>query len=183
MSFSVRSPFPYSTKQLTNTSIALGRKAVQLIVESSDPLTALTHLSQNFPKYATSLARRVLVNSSVNAELVSNAQKVQGGLNLFWLNGQHVDPKDVNVFGLLGLLKKEKSLMRSILSLGLNGGGEALEVLTHSSVANAQKDGGVTDGLFDASDRPEEGGVVVWWNDFERDTKYVCYLLFAEHEC
>jgi len=32
--------------------------------------------------------------------------------------------------------------------------------------------GGVTDGLFDASDRIEGGGVVVWWNDLEKDEQY-----------
>ncbi|KAF9447216.1 glycosyltransferase family 24 protein [Macrolepiota fuliginosa MF-IS2] len=165
---------PDTKTSLSETELlTLGHQAIQLIAESSDPLTALTQLSQNFPKYATSLSRRVVVNGSIADELFANAQRVQGGTNLFWLNGMHVDPKDVNVFGLLGLLKKEKSLMASLLSLPeLGGGKEALEVLTHPSVASAQKDGGVTDGLFDASDRPEEGGVIVWWNDFEKDQKY-----------
>lgn len=60
--------------------------------------------------------------------------------------------------------------MRNVIGLGLESS-EALEVLTHPAVASAQKDGGVTDGLFDASDRHEEGGVIVWWNDFEKDQK------------
>ncbi len=89
---------------------------------------------------------------------------------MLWLNGGLVDPKDVNAFGLLGLLRKEKVLMRNIASLGLKND-EALEVLTHPAVASAQKDGGATDGMFDASDRSEDGGVIVWWNDIEHDKK------------
>jgi UDP-glucose:glycoprotein glucosyltransferase len=93
-------------------------------------------------------------------------------MNIFWINGARVEEKDVSVLGLLGLLRKEKSLMRNMVGLGLERS-EALEVLTHSAVASAQKDSGVTDGLFDASDRPEGGGVVVWWNDFEKDKRCV----------
>lgn len=29
------------------------------------------------------------------------------------------------------------------------------------------------DGIFDASDRIEEGGVIVWWNDVEKDSRLV----------
>ena len=92
-------------------------------------------------------------------------------MNYFWINGARVEENDMSVLKLVGVLKKEKNLMRTITGLGLEKS-EALKVLSHSAVASAQKDGGVTDGLFDASDRIEGGGVVVWWNDLEKDKRY-----------
>ena len=88
----------------------------------------------------------------------------------------------MSVLKLVDLLKKEKDLMRTVTSLGLERS-ESLKVLSHSAVATAQKDGGVTDGLFDASDRTEGGGVIVWWNDLEKDKRYFLpsvYTLLVE---
>ncbi|KAL9710152.1 killer toxin resistant protein [Leucoagaricus gongylophorus] len=149
----------------------LGQQAVQLIIESASPLHTLTYLSQNFPKYSTSISRRVQVSPQVVGELAANSQKVQPGMNLFWINGARVEENDMSVLKLVDLLKKEKDLMRTVTSLGLERS-ESLKVLSHSAVATAQKDGGVTDGLFDASDRTEGGGVIVWWNDLEKDKRY-----------
>ncbi|EKM75357.1 hypothetical protein AGABI1DRAFT_46617 [Agaricus bisporus var. burnettii JB137-S8] len=150
----------------------IGYKAVQLIAESTNSLQTVTTLSQNFPKYATSLSRRVQVNSSIEEELGKKARKIAPGANYFWFNGQTVAPRDVHVFGLMNLLKKEKSLMKQLIGLGLERS-EALEVMTHAEVTSAQKDGLVTDGLLDASDRPEKGDVIVWFNDIENDPKYM----------
>ena len=62
--------------------------------------------------------------------------------------------------------------MRHLTSLGLNAT-KAMELLTHPAVGLAQSDSGVLDGLFDASDRPEGGDVVLWWNDLENDIRSV----------
>lgn len=62
--------------------------------------------------------------------------------------------------------------MMSLLSLGLKES-HAIELLTHRAVGLAQSDTGVLDGIFDASDRPERGNVIVYWNDIENDAKYV----------
>jgi len=158
-------------RELTTFSPGLGQQAVQLIIESVSPLSTLTHLSQNFPKYSPSIARRVQVSPQTAGELAANSQKVQPGVNYFWINGARVEENDMSILKLVGVLKKEKNLMRTITGLGLEKS-ESLKVLSHSAVASAQKDGGVTDGLFDASDRIEGGGVVVWWNDLEKDKRY-----------
>jgi UDP-glucose:glycoprotein glucosyltransferase len=151
-------------------SSAIGHQAVQLITESTNPLQTLTTLSQNFPKFATSLSRRVQVSSNIEEELTKKARKIQAGANYFWFNGQTVAPRDIHVFGFMNLLKKEKSLVKHTLGLGLESS-EVLEIMTHSDVTNAQKDGLVTDGLLDASDRSEKGDVIVWFNDIESDLK------------
>ena len=60
--------------------------------------------------------------------------------------------------------------MTSLLSLGLSSE-QAIELLTHRTIAQAQSNGGVLDGLFDASDRAEGGDVIGWLNDFENDER------------
>jgi UDP-glucose:glycoprotein glucosyltransferase len=148
----------------------LGVQAAQIIVDSPEPLTALSHLSQNFPKYATSLARRVVANKNVTEELYHNSMKVQKGLNMFWFNGVPTDARDITPFALLRLLKKEKTVIQSLTSYVLSNS-EAFELLTHPTVASAQKDGAMMEAVFDASDRPEGGDLIMWWNDMEKDTR------------
>jgi UDP-glucose:glycoprotein glucosyltransferase len=46
--------------------------------------------------------------------------------------------------------------------------------------------GSSLEGYFDASDRIEGGNTIVWWNDFEKDTRCVLssvpgHLPFIEH--
>ncbi|THV04765.1 glycosyltransferase family 24 protein [Dendrothele bispora CBS 962.96] len=160
-----------STPLTEDELVEIGLKASQLISESSEPLLTLLQLSQNFPKYATSLSRRVVVNEAFADELHSNQLRVQGGINLLWLNGVPVPEKEVNPFGLLRILKKERNLMLSLERLGLERA-EAMDLLISPIVAEAQSDNGLLDGVVDASDRLEEGDVVVWWNDLEKDSRY-----------
>ena len=60
--------------------------------------------------------------------------------------------------------------MLSLMSLGLSSE-QAISLLTHMTVAKAQSESGALDGLFDASDRAEGGGVIGWLNDFENDER------------
>jgi UDP-glucose:glycoprotein glucosyltransferase len=62
--------------------------------------------------------------------------------------------------------------MLSLTSLGLSRT-EAVELLTHPTISAAHSDKNVLDGLYDASDRPEEGSVIVWWNNLEKDSRCV----------
>ncbi|KAG6876468.1 hypothetical protein C0992_012845 [Termitomyces sp. T32_za158] len=149
----------------------LSPQAIQLIADSSAPMQTLKHLTSNFPKYVFTLARRVVVNESVSNEIYANGLKAQGGIHMFWLNGATVPDKDINPFGLLRLLKKERGLMKSLTGdVGLSRG-EAFELLTSSDVAKSQV-AGVLDGIVDASDRIEGGNVIIYWNDIEKDSRY-----------
>ena len=118
----------------------------------------------------TTLARRVVVNESLEDELHDNSLRVQKGLNAMWLNGLQVEPKVVHPFGLLKLLKKERGVIENLMAQGLNTN-EAFDVLTHSAISEAQRGGATMDAVFDASDRLEGGGVIVWWNDMEKDKR------------
>jgi UDP-glucose:glycoprotein glucosyltransferase len=59
--------------------------------------------------------------------------------------------------------------MLSLTSLGLLPG-EAFNLITHASLGTSPSNIGVHD-LFDASDRPEGGNLVFWWNDIEKDNR------------
>lgn len=60
--------------------------------------------------------------------------------------------------------------MLNLMSLGLSSE-QAMRLLTHPTIGAAQGDSGVLDGLYDASDRPEGEGVIVWLNDIEKDAQ------------
>ncbi|EGO29865.1 glycosyltransferase family 24 protein [Serpula lacrymans var. lacrymans S7.9] len=194
----------------------------------------------------------------------SNWEKVAPGTSLFWVNGRVLGEGEVGVFGLIRTLRKERSLVRALMQLGMSTR-EAVEVVVHdahsrtgadgdyadkditrrgkgvkkgseveeereeekggsrsgrwnakhskldprpedaskasspvhsshddvakSTSKKSNKDGGVhrpkfpdalvpteaTEGLVDASDRTEGGGVVVWWNDLGADARYARY--------
>ncbi|KAL0959808.1 hypothetical protein HGRIS_011489 [Hohenbuehelia grisea] len=160
---------PLSEAELEN----IGLQATQLIANSTEPLATLVQLSQNFPKYASALARRVVVNSSVETAVQNNAQKVQGGINVVWMNGLILDDDDarLNPLGILRLLRKERSLMQSLTSIGLSNG-QAMELLTSNDIGAAHFGQEELEGMFDASDRQEGGGVITYWNDIEKDKLY-----------
>lgn len=60
--------------------------------------------------------------------------------------------------------------MLSLTSLGLLPG-EAFNLISHSSLGTSSSNIGVVSDLFDASDRPEGGNLVFWWNDIEKDDR------------
>ena len=154
----------------TEELLELGAKAIQVITSSSNPLATFVHLAQNFPKYVTSLSRRVVISPGISEELQSNSFRAQSGANVFWLNGIQISPKDVNPFDLLRLLKKEKEILGSLVELGLTRS-QAFELLTHRELADVQAGSGSLDAIFDASDRLEGGDIITWWNDVEKDSR------------
>ncbi|THH06125.1 hypothetical protein EW145_g4303 [Phellinidium pouzarii] len=159
---------PLSEEEL----ISIGIQATQLITNSSNPLETLTQLSQNFPKYAASLARRVALNESIVEEVANNHMKAPAGVSAFWINGLMVHEGDITPFGLLRVLRKERAIVRSLTAAGLEPA-QAVDLLTHKAIQVAQTEGGgVLDALFDASDRYEGGGAIVWWNDLTKDSRY-----------
>ncbi|KAI0063832.1 hypothetical protein BV25DRAFT_1801498 [Artomyces pyxidatus] len=148
----------------------IGAQTIQLVGGSETPFATFKQLVQDFPKYASSIARRVVVNSSVATEVQANSFKVQLGVSSVWLNGAPVPDVHMNPFGLLKLVRKERDAMLSLTSLGL-GSTQALDLITHPSLS-AGAAGDVVDGVFDASDRLEGGGLITWWNDIEKDSRY-----------
>jgi UDP-glucose:glycoprotein glucosyltransferase len=76
----------------------IGILATQLVSESDTPLETLRQLVHDFPKYATSLSRRVVPQSGLLQEVASNSRKIQPGLSAVWLNGAQLSPDDMNPY-------------------------------------------------------------------------------------
>ncbi|KAM6503198.1 glycosyltransferase family 24 protein [Amanita muscaria] len=163
---------------------------------SLSPLSALTLLSQNFPKYTQSLSRRILLSSSVESELRQNALRAQAGANVVWLNGGIIFSPGGDVAGGGGLIngvdvltmkrvmRREKAWVRTLESLGLTRQ-EAVQVISDSGAiigedgkpknhggGSVSSESSVLDGRVDASDRTEGKDVILWWNDLEKDERY-----------
>ncbi|KAH6906727.1 hypothetical protein BKA70DRAFT_1372357 [Coprinopsis sp. MPI-PUGE-AT-0042] len=163
---------PDASVALTSEELAgLGPQAVQLIADSEQPLETFIRLSQDFPKYAASLARRVVANESIVEELRENAVKARGGVNMLWLNGKPMEAHDVEPLPMLRILKKERTLMLQLTDLGLTRD-QAYKLLTHTNIAASQREKSSMDALYDASDREEGGDLIVYWNDLEKDARY-----------
>ncbi|EIN08165.1 glycosyltransferase family 24 protein [Punctularia strigosozonata HHB-11173 SS5] len=154
--------------------LQIGFQTAQLIADSEEPLATLKQISQNFPRYATSISRRVNVNESVAMEIQANMARAQPGMSMIWINGKTVPETDINPFSLLRLLRKERGFVHSLTSLGLTAE-QSIDLMTHSAVGSLQGEKDVLDGIFDASDRLEGGNTIVWWNDLEKDSRYASW--------
>lgn len=76
----------------------IGILATQLVSESQTPLQTLKQLVHDFPRYATSLARRVFPQSGLREEISSNSYKIRPGVSAVWLNGAQVSPDEMNPY-------------------------------------------------------------------------------------
>ncbi|QRW18757.1 glycosyltransferase family 24 protein [Rhizoctonia solani] len=149
------------TAPLTEHEISsLPLRATHLVMSSEDPLKALSHLSQNFPKHVVSVARRwdpartedlKAKHESVEAEVQANMHMVSGAGNMFWLNGVALPEADINPFSLLRLLRREHQTVNSLMNANLTSE-QAIHVLTNPEIGKASVASGPTDGVFDASD-------------------------------
>ncbi|CAE6460119.1 unnamed protein product [Rhizoctonia solani] len=169
------------TTPLTEEEIAsLPLRAIHLVMSSENSLKALSHLSQNFPKHAVSVARRwdsgrteelKAKHEAIEAEVQANLHMVTGAGNMVWLNGVALPEADMNPYSLLRLLRREHQTVNSLMRANLTSG-QVIHVLTNPAIGKAATTSGPTDGVFDASDREEGGGAIVWLNDIEKDQRY-----------
>ncbi|CAO3644351.1 unnamed protein product [Cunninghamella echinulata] len=150
----------------------LGMQAAQFIVSSENPLSALTHLSQDFPKYGKKLTA-IEVDKDLEQEISFNQHHyVQAGTNVLWVNGIKLEDDEVNPFFLSRALQREKSLLKSLVQLGGNRK-QALELLSSSILEtdSSNKEQETIQGVYDVRDKSDEPSVI-WWNDLETDSKY-----------
>ncbi|KAF9513801.1 glycosyltransferase family 24 protein [Hydnum rufescens UP504] len=153
--------------------LTLGTKATHLIVNSPQPVTLLRQLSQNFPKFASTLARRV---KSPPPEVIEETDlkriQFQADFNGVWLDGLLIPEADLNPLGLLRLLRRERRRILTLRTLGFSPS-QAVDLISFPGIGSAPSlSGSSLEGYFDASDRIEGGNTIVWWNDFEKDTRY-----------
>ncbi|KAF9239780.1 glycosyltransferase family 24 protein [Melanogaster broomeanus] len=166
---------PLSSEEIAD----LGVKAIQFMISFSDRPRGgslyihqyiFNTLSTSFPLYATSLARKIKSSDMLRNEVYENWAKAAPGVNMAWVNGRVINENEGSagsIFGLLRTLQRERSLVKSLIDLGLTAE-QAIELLMYPAAE-------FLDGLVDASDRQEGGGVILYWNDLEADERYAGY--------
>lgn len=149
---------------------ALGLKAASFVMKSDGPFETLIKLTQDFPKYSTSLASQNVSEDFVKEHQANRMVLVPEGVNVLWMNGVQLIDRQIQPFGLIDMLTRERKLINGVLDLGLTGQ-EAISLLGHNEVAEA-KSGDDEPRRFDWRDDIEEGKVIIWLNNIEKDKRY-----------
>lgn len=157
---------PLSTSELKD----LGLKAGSFIMHSDSPFDTLLKLTQDFPKYSTSLASHNISQDFLKEYRANRATLVPGGVNVLWMNGVQLVERQLDAFTLVDLLRRERKMIHGVMDLGLSGE-EAISLLAHKSVAEAKTDDGDAP-RFVWTDAMEEGKVILWLNSIEKDKRY-----------
>jgi len=111
----------------------------------------------------------VTINDTLVDLLRENTKVIPGGENMIWMNGMHIPGHKVEAFSLLSLMRRERGLIGSLRGLGLTNP-EAVKFLSHDRIAEKIDMG--TANRFDVRDEVEGGGVIIWLNDLEKDSRY-----------
>lgn len=158
-------------KPLSSSKVRdLGVKAGSFIMQSDNPFETLLKLTQDFPKYSTSLATQEVSDDFLTEHQANRAALVPAGINVLWMNGVQLVDRQMDAFTLVDLLRRERKMIHGVMELGLTGE-EAVSLLAHNSVAEAKTDD--SEGhRFLWLDEPEDGRVIIWLNNLEKDKRY-----------
>jgi len=75
-------------------------------------------------------------------------------------------------------MREERRRGLSLTSLGLTPE-QAFTLLTDDDIITAMTEADPMEGLVDASDKTEGGGVITWWNNIEKDKRFVHVCIAA----
>ncbi|KAI9199320.1 UDP-glucose:glycoprotein glucosyltransferase-domain-containing protein [Polychytrium aggregatum] len=155
-------------KSLTSKDLReLGLKTAQYILDSSDPLSTLAKVSQNFPKYSHRLVGQA-INDTLRDEVGQNQVTIMnGGTSALWLNGIEQDIERLDIYRLIKTIRSESKIVSSLKSLGLTSK-QSVDLLTTSLVDTSTPQGLPWGESFDVRD-PN----VLWWNNLEKDSRYI----------
>lgn len=159
---------PLSSSELSD----LGIKAASFIMQSEDPFNSLVKLTQDFPKYSASIAAHNESEDFLKEHYFNRGQMVPQGMNLLWMNGVQMIDRQIDPYTLVDLLRRERTLIKGVTDLGLTGK-EAVSLLGNREVTMAKSNDDV--GRFDWRDQIEDGRVILWLNNIEKDKRYAEY--------
>lgn len=147
----------------------LGIKAASFVLNSQDPFATLLRLSQDFPKHSSSVAAHEASEEYLSEFRKNKDLNLPPGRNIVWLNGAEVDPRKVDAFSLLEILRRERSLINRFRAIGFTGK-DAVDIMSHRAIAMAH----VADepARYDYRDDIEGGTAIIWLNDIEKDKRY-----------
>ncbi|KAJ1678749.1 killer toxin resistant protein, partial [Spiromyces aspiralis] len=160
----------------------LGIQAAQLILEAGhgnrtsmvvdNSLDMLAALSQDFPKYAHYIARTAVDPKYSKALKTLEEPSVADAL---FINGYRIAAHDVDPFNLFERIVAETKVAAELQGLGMNAT-QAQQIMTAPTppVTPPGRAGDlvVAGEVFDVRDASEGGGIVMWLNDLERDSRY-----------
>ncbi|KAJ9134780.1 UDP-glucose [Pleurostoma richardsiae] len=156
---------PLSSSELSG----LGLKAASFIMQSSSPFDTLLKLTQDFPKFSSSIAAHNASDDFVAEHQANRMQMVPQGMNVLWMNGIQLIERQIDAFTLVDMLRRERKLIHGVMDLGLTGK-EAVSLLGHSEVATSKANDEAQ--RFDWRDEIEDGQVIIWLNNIEKDKRY-----------
>ncbi|KAI0165086.1 UDP-glucose:glycoprotein glucosyltransferase [Hypoxylon sp. FL1284] len=159
-------------KPLSSSELAsLGLKAGSFITQSEDPFQTLIKLTRDFPKFSASIAAHNASDEFVT-EHRQRALSVPAGMNVLWMNGVQLIERQIDPFTLVDSIRRERKLIEGVTDLGLTGK-EAVSLLGNREVTLAKSDDEPR--RFDWRDEIEEGRVIIWLNNIEKDKRYADY--------
>lgn len=156
---------PLSSKDL----LGLGMKAGSFIMASNDPFETLVKVLQDFPKHSFKIAKSNLSTEFVQEHASNRDIFLPAGHNIIWMNGQQIQSRQMDPFALLEQLRRERSLVGNLRSLGLTGD-EAVQLLSHSVLAESKSEADMQ--RYDYRDVTEGVPLIIWLNDIEKDKRY-----------
>ncbi|KAK7918413.1 UDP-glucose:Glycoprotein Glucosyltransferase [Apiospora marii] len=158
---------PLSSSELSS----LGVKAASFIMQSEDPFQALLKLTQDFPKYSTSIAAHNEFKAFLT-EHYMNRGSMPSGMNVLWMNGVQLIERQMTPYTLIDMVRRERKFIQGVTDLGLTGQ-EAVSLLGNREITAAKAEDDAR--RFDWRDEIEEGKVIVWLNNIEKDKRYAEY--------
>ncbi|GIJ99324.1 hypothetical protein Aspvir_001454 [Aspergillus viridinutans] len=169
-SASVEEESPDDLRPLSSSEVArLGLNTVSYVMDSEEPLDTLVRISQDFPKHSAKIAAYNASTSLLKDIRTSRLRMLPSGANVMWINGVQIDPRQIDAFSLLDHLRRERRLIDKFRGIGLSAQ-EAVDLLCHQTLGETlAKD---SPPRYNYRDEIEGGGVIIWMNDLEKDTKY-----------
>ena len=156
---------PLSTSELAS----LGLKAATFILQNETPLEALVKLTQDFPKFSTSIAAHEVSKEFEAEHELNRGQRVPGGISFLWMNGLQLIDRQIEPFTLVDMVRRERKLIDGVRELGFTGK-QAVSLLGHQEIATAKAE--QMSPRYDWTDRQEGDNVIIWLNDLENDERY-----------
>ncbi|KAF9870433.1 udp-glucose: glycoprotein glucosyltransferase [Colletotrichum karsti] len=147
----------------------LGLKAASFVMQNQKPFDALLKLTQDFPKFSASIAAHNVSDKFLAEHQQNRQQLVPSGMNVLWMNGVQLIERQIEAFTLIDLLRRERKLIDGVRDLGFTGG-QAVALLGHPKVAESKAEDEPP--RFDWTDDIEEGKVIIFLNDLEKDEQY-----------
>ncbi|KAI3325357.1 glycosyltransferase family 24 protein [Xylariaceae sp. AK1471] len=159
---------PLATSELTT----LGLNAGSFIMASEDPFKTLIKLTQDFPKFSTSVATHNASDAFITEHRQNREVAAPAGMNVLWMNGLQLTDRQIDPYTLVDSIRRERAFIKGVTDLGLTAK-EAVSLLGDREVTMAKTDD--DEPRFDWRDQIEDGRVIIWLNNIEKDKRYAAF--------